>query len=155
MNTHKEVSVGDTKEHESNFIEGIDEFLTNNSGKQNKQEHYLNQTDSYTDTTASMTLDDDITSLDDEDWEQYKTFVPVPKAKSTEKKDDLIPCSMLLTRTINEVPSMRLLRVLFDSGGTATMIHRRALPKGCVPSLLDKPITSTTVEGSFTTKTSV
>ena len=35
------------------------------------------------------------------------------------------------------------------------MINRRALPKGCVPSLLDHPVTSTTLEGSFMTKTSV
>ena len=144
------------KPHMESSVDGLDALLTKDSGKTTKKnEHYLNQTDSYTDTssTASMTLEDDDTWIEDE-WEQYETFVPVPKAKSTDSKD-LIPCSMLLSRTINDVPSMRLLRVLFDSGGTATMIHRRALPRGCVPSLLDKPITSTTVEGTFTTKTSV
>ena len=61
----------------------------------------------------------------------------------------MAPMSFLVARTINEKISMRLLRALFDSGGSATMIHERCLPKGCIPTLLTNNVTSTTIAGNF------
>ena len=78
----------------------------------------------------------------------------MPKV-SYQPKQDLIPASMLICGKINEVPSMQLLCILFDSSGTGTMIHWSALPKGCTPTLLDKPVVSKTIEGTFTSMTSV
>ena len=59
------------------------------------------------------------------------------------------PMSFIVARTINESTSMRLLRALFDSGGSATMIHKRCLPKACKPTKLTNIITSNTIAGNF------
>jgi hypothetical protein len=70
------------------------------------------------------------------------------------KKNDqnLIPSSMLLACTINNVTSMFLLKMLADSGGTAAILHRRALPKGCTPLSLPELKVAQTVEWTFTAK---
>ncbi len=60
------------------------------------------------------------------------------------------PMSFIVAKTINGKTSMRLLRALFDSGGSATMIHERCLPKGCQPTLLSNNVTSNTIAGNFT-----
>lgn len=60
------------------------------------------------------------------------------------------PMSFIVAKTINGKTSMRLLRALFDSGGSATMIHERCLPKGCQPTLLSNNATSNTIAGNFT-----
>jgi len=45
--------------------------------------------------------------------------------------------------------SGKLLRVLFDSGGDRTMIHRSALPKGVNPMVLDKRARMNTLAGTY------
>jgi hypothetical protein len=62
------------------------------------------------------------------------------------------PMSFMVAKTINGKTSMRLLRALFDSGGSATMIHENCLPRGCKPTLLTNKITSITVAGNFTSE---
>ena len=47
---------------------------------------------------------------------------------------------------------MCLLRVLLDSGGTGTMIHRRILSKKCTPSMLSKTAITKIIEGKFESK---
>ena len=49
--------------------------------------------------------------------------------KSQPNQPDSVPTSFLIARTINDCISMRLLRVLFDTGGTGCQFHSRALPK--------------------------
>ena len=66
-----------------------------------------------------------------------------------------VPMTFLVAKTVNQHTSMRLLKVLLDSGGSATMAHERILPRGCTPTLLDNPTTSTTIAGTFTSKRSV
>ena len=44
------------------------------------------------------------------------------------KKGDLSPTSLMMIRKIGGVECRKLLRVLFDSGGTKTMINKRVLP---------------------------
>jgi transposase InsO family protein len=65
------------------------------------------------------------------------------------------PMSFLVAKTINGKTSMRLLRSLFDSGGSATMIHKRCLPKGCETTRLTNNVTSNTIAGNFTSEQSV
>jgi len=62
------------------------------------------------------------------------------------------PMSFIVAKTINGKTSLRLLRALFDSGGSATMIHERCLPKGCQPTLLTNYVTSNTIAGNFTSE---
>lgn len=66
-----------------------------------------------------------------------------------------VPMTFLVAKTVNQHTSMRLLKVLLDSGGSATMAHERILPRGCTPTLLDNPTTSNTIAGTFTSKRSV
>ena len=85
-------------------------------------------------------------------------FIPTPRTtrnlvqEEQEPYKDIIPATMILTKKINGKISSRLLKVLLDSGSTATMIHSSVLPKGCTPLLMNKPITSGTVQGSFKSK---
>ena len=65
------------------------------------------------------------------------------------------PMSFIVAKEINGKTSMRLLRALFDSGGSATMIHQRCLPRGCEPTILTNQITSNTIAGNFVSKKSV
>jgi hypothetical protein len=76
--------------------------------------------------------------------DHFEFFIPLSKAKY-EPREDLIPSSMLIAQQINNNASSRLLRVLFDSGGTTSMINERVLTKGCVPTLLKKPVLSKTI----------
>ena len=56
---------------------------------------------------------------------------------------------LMVFHNIHNHESPRLLRVLFDSGGARTMIHRRALTNGVNPMWIDKNIIMTTVEGVY------
>ncbi len=51
------------------------------------------------------------------------------------------PMSFMVAKTINGKTSMPLLRALFDSGGNATMIHERCLPKNYTPTFLTNLVT--------------
>ena len=78
--------------------------------------------------------------------------LPKHDAKGESMQQDLIPAMLLIARTIQHVPSMRLLKALGDSGGTATMIHKQALPKGCTLQVLVEPLKSNTIMGTFQSK---
>ncbi|MFM7530879.1 MAG: retropepsin-like aspartic protease [Nodosilinea sp.] len=62
-----------------------------------------------------------------------------------------LPASFLVARLIGDKHSQRMLRVLFDSGGSCTWISSRALPRGCIPDVLDKPTNSMTLAGAVST----
>jgi hypothetical protein len=57
----------------------------------------------------------------DQDWVECN--VPVPK-QQPKANQDLVPSSLLAAQTINGKPSSRLLKVLFDSGGTKILVNR-------------------------------
>jgi hypothetical protein len=50
--------------------------------------------------------------------------IPVPKQQ---KQVYFVPSYMLMARTIQEQPSQRLLKVLFNGGGTDTLCNSRCL----------------------------
>ena len=90
------------------------------------------------------------------------SFIRIPTPKSTlestnesMKKKQLSPTSLMVFQKIGGVESGKPLRILFDSGGMKTMIHRRALPKNAV---IKKDATAkpcTTVAGTFNANESV
>lgn len=92
--------------------------------------------------------------MDDEEKNYYDNFffIPTPKTTVETKNKDLIPTTMMIIRSIQKQTSGRLLRILFDSGSGKTMINKSSLPKGCVPQVLEKPISNKTIEGTFTTQ---
>eukprot|EP00980_Cylindrotheca_fusiformis_P017071 scaffold5237_cov95-Cylindrotheca_fusiformis.AAC.1 len=57
--------------------------------------------------------------------------------------------SFLVAKEINGKTSMRLLRVLFDSGGSSTWIHAKVLPNGCTPTCCSNPLRSQMIAGTF------
>jgi hypothetical protein len=82
----------------------------------------------------------------DQDWMEYN--IPVPKQQHKANLD-LVPSSLLVAKSVNGKPSLRLLKVLFDSGGTKTTFNRRCLPDGAMPYLLSIPAIGTTAAGAF------
>ena len=78
-------------------------------------------------------------------------FIPVPKVSiknmATEHKGK-IPVTLLAAKTIQSHESRRLLRALFDSGGSHTMIRSSVLPKGATPTLHTKKAFKT-IAGNF------
>ena len=63
--------------------------------------------------------------------------MPTPKT-SEPIHEGAIAHSLMVVHKIHNNESPWLLRVLFDSGGARTMIHRRALPNGVNSIQLDK-----------------
>ena len=64
-----------------------------------------------------------------------QTNIPVPKAIH-KQRTDLVPSVLMICRSIQQQESKRLLRVLWDSGGSHSLIHSRVLPKGATPVVL-------------------
>jgi len=59
------------------------------------------------------------------------------------------PASVCTASTIGAVQSKRVLRVLFDSGATKTMIKISVLPRGAKPSKLNTSNVIKTLAGTF------
>jgi hypothetical protein len=75
----------------------------------NELHSILDHSDDVTATTATMSDDDkSLSSYNEGDNDQYEFFIPVPKAKYT-MNYDLVPCSMLIAKLINNTPSLCLL----------------------------------------------
>ena len=91
------------------------------------------------DSTADTTS---ISTINSEEYEQEKECysfepliykVPTPKT-SAPRHEVAIAYSLMIVHKIHDHESPRLLRLLFDSGGARTMIHRRSLPNGLNPN---------------------
>ena len=87
-----------------------------------------------------------ISTINSKEYEQEKECysfepliykVPTPKKFET-SHEGAIAHSLMVVHKIHNNESPWLLRVLFDSGGARTMIHRRALPNGVNSIQLDK-----------------
>lgn len=65
------------------------------------------------------------------------------------KKEDFSPTSLMVCKKIGGLESGKPLRVLFDSGGSNTMVNARALPKGAKVKTLPNAKACTTVAGTF------
>ena len=94
-----------------------------------------NDLESFVDTSC------DAFDFEEEEIMKYHNHLP----KGTQ--NDLVPSSIAVARTIQGQSSARLLKVLFDSGGTKTFINSKCLPKGATPSLLSQPLQGITAAG--------
>jgi hypothetical protein len=86
-----------------------------------------------------------------ENNEDFK-FSPqvVPKQQPKNIPTDVVPSSIAVVKTMQNQPSGRLLKVLFDSGGTKTFLNSRCLPKGATPTIMTTPLHGITAAGRFT-----
>ena len=59
---------------------------------------------------------------------------PIPVSCFTSKdiltSIDLIPITLLAPQLVDAMPMHKILRVLFDSGGSLSLIHERVMPQG-------------------------
>ena len=55
---------------------------------------------------------------------------PVLHFKDILTSNDLIPMSLLAPRLVDAMPMHKILRVLFDNGGSLSLIHERVMPQG-------------------------
>lgn len=92
-------------------------------------------------------------------WIQNESFahVPVPKvsASSRLKYRSLSPCSLMIAKKIQNKNCTRMLKVLFDSGASHSLIHSNCLPENCVPDVLTQSAQSSTAAGNFDTSRQV
>ena len=81
---------------------------------------------------------------------QNKNMNENENANDITKIDNEIPSTLLMCRKIQNQESLIPIKILFDSGGSSTMIHERCLPPGAVPSLLSSGKSKfQTVAGTF------
>ena len=79
--------------------------------------------------------------------------IPVPKQSIT-SRTDLVPSSVVYIRQIQNKESRKLLRCLFDSGASHSLINQRALPENCTVYTLPQTEATQTIAGTFhSTKT--
>ena len=95
----------------------------------------------YTDNAADWhDVVEELNALATEEEEKYiwtESFVgaPAPKVSmrsrgGSSRNQDLVPQTLMTVKSIQGKESRKILRVVFDSGGSHTMIHRSSLPLG-------------------------
>ena len=118
----------------------------------------LETSDDMSDTRSRKTLDNDFHSHEIEScvddyyddcfaFEKIEYKVPTPKINISEQQ--LVATTIMVVDTIHNHESTKLLRVLFDSGGSRTMINRRVLPKGVIPMGLKGKMRMNTLAGTY------
>ncbi|MHA7927741.1 MAG: retropepsin-like aspartic protease, partial [Marinobacter sp.] len=82
-------------------------------------------------------------------WRDAYAGIPTPKTISKRRKD-AVPSTLMVAKYIQNVESRRLLHVLFNPGGSHTLIHSRALPRGATPGTIEGGQRSLqTIAGTF------
>ena len=89
---------------------------------------------------SCLVIDDNDDESHDENMDQ--------KIKGSEKQR-LAPVTIMVVDTISTVKSRKLLRVLFDTGSTTTLINKRCLPKHCKPCEIKVTRKVNTLSGSY------
>ena len=89
----------------------------------------------------------------DEMYVDYNSH-PTPK-KVYVHNPDLAPITLLVYETILNKPVERPLVILLDGGSSGSLINKRAIPQGAVPSKSNKSHITTTASGSFNTSLTV
>ncbi len=75
--------------------------------------------------------------------EVYANSIKIPQSRN------LTPETIMVVDTIGTIKSRRLLKVLLDSGSTATLINKRCLPRKCEPCKTSQNRMVNTLAGSY------
>ena len=92
-------------------------------------------------------MNDNVLSKNNINYQNENTFENYHIENKLEPENK-IPSTLLVCRAIQNQESLTPFKILFDSGGSHTMIHARCLPPGATPSLLqDGPTKFQTIAG--------
>eukprot|EP01082_Thalassiosira_pseudonana_P010583 g9231.t1 g9231 contig36:162528-164371(+) len=97
---------------------------------------------------ASDNGEDDIGMIDMLAFEPIIYQVPTPKQLQSQSKD-IVPATLMIAQKVQGQQCPRLLKVLLDSGGGATLFHRSCLPRGATPRMLPEKKEMKTILGTF------
>jgi len=95
-------------------------------------------------------------TLDDDDGD-FLSFDPpstlsTPTVDSTTDKsvdEDLVPSSLLIAKSVQDLPFAKPLKVLFDTGSDISFINTSCLPQGTKPRILNEERHGLTAAGTF------
>ena len=94
--------------------------------------------------------------MSDAERERYRMYYHDPTPKKVYVHNlDLAPITLLVCGTIQNKPVERPLVILLDGGSSGSLINKRAIPRGAVPSKSTKSHITTTASGSFDTSLTV
>ena len=85
---------------------------------------------------------------------QFNGGLCIPTPGRVHNKD-LAPITLLCCDTIQGRPVERPLVILLDGGSSGSLINKRSLPNGAVPSRSEQTHTTTTASGNFKSSLSV
>ena len=87
-----------------------------------------------------------------QDVDNFKIFIDIytnqTECLDTTIQQDLLPISILIPKYVQNIPNHKVLTVLFDSGGTVSLIHERVLIPEVKPLIGTNQI-FTTLAGQF------
>ena len=94
--------------------------------------------------------DEIMNEAEEREWMMNEAYagVPYPKASIT-SRTDMVPSSILFVRTIQNKECRKLLRCLFDSGASHTLINSSVLPPGVTTFSLPGLEQTMTAAGTF------
>ena len=81
-------------------------------------------------------MNDSISITNNNNYQNENILENYQIENSTLNVNNEIPSTLLVCRLIQNQESLTPFKLLFDSGGSHTMIHSRCLPPGATPSLL-------------------
>ena len=100
---------------------------------------------------SSIRDDNTIEVFDMEEERMEYRGIPIPKITTKVDKSRYTPVTILMCDTIATLQSRRMLKVLFDSGSTRTLINRDCLPANVQTKSLEESKTFKTLAGELKT----
>jgi hypothetical protein len=88
---------------------------------------------------------DDVYAMSEHDGSEAAVDKPLKTVSN-----NLTPVTIMVVDTISSVKSRIFLKVLLDSGSTATMINRKCLPRNCKPCEITSSRQINTLAGTYT-----
>ena len=118
-----------------------------NSGVNNTNKELINNNNIDTNSTITNSSTNSASSLEHELYQALDSN----ESNNDLRAKDQCPATICITDTIGLLRSCKLFKVLLDSGSSACLIKRSALPNGIVPRQLSTPKRFKTLAGKLLT----